>query len=304
MEFEEDTRTMRWNGRFSACTFEGLVPESFAGKQVRIRGRVRQGLTVLTDLRLILKVEGTPTTAPAPEETQTVPLELCALRSAFLSYASQDRARVAACIRGILLVRPDLDIFFDVVSLRRGEHYEERIFREIDRRDLFYLFWSVAASRSEWVGRELSFALDHLGKERVEPVPLDPPDRCPPPAALNDRHFNDWLLRYESSSNSQPLATPTFFWLQTESGVSVFVPAEGGCLGRKGLGRELFAGDRNVELWHAQAVLLDGRVHIQDLESTSGVLLNGTRLSPYRLTPVEPGDQLTLGSTTFTLRTL
>ena len=36
------------------------------------------------------------------------------------SYASQDRKRVARVIQGMKLARPDMDIFFDVESLRSG----------------------------------------------------------------------------------------------------------------------------------------------------------------------------------------
>ena len=118
------------------------------------------------------------------------------LRSAFISYASADRAKVVARIHGIQLACPDMDIFFDVESLRRGEHWESRLYREISQRDLFYLFWSQNAASSEWVKKELEFALSNKSLDYIEPIPLESPEVCLPPPCLNCKHFNDWTLRY------------------------------------------------------------------------------------------------------------
>ena len=307
VSFEEDTQTMIWSGRYTCCSFEALLPEDFPRKQVRIRGRVRQGLIVLTDLRLILKVEATPAAAaaapsPGPAPTASVPIEQCVLHSAFLSYASQDRARVSACIRGILLVRPDLDLFFDVVSLRRGERYADRIFKEIESRDLFYLFWSIYAAQSDWVRRELNYALEHLGADHVEPVPLDPPDLCPPPASLEDRHFNDWILRYEQSEASQYPPPYNGLWLQTEKGCCIRLPPTGGIIGRNMLGSEILKNVRNVSRSHISVKPLpNGTLQITDMNTTNGTQINGISLKPYEPAIAEPGDRITLGTLSLVL---
>ena len=116
--------------------------------------------------------------------------------SAFVSYASQDRSRVAAIIQGMKKARPDMDIFFDVESLRSGEDWERALRAEIERRDVLFLCWSLAASRSEWVNREWHYAMEYKGIEAIEPVPIDPPDVCPPPGELKSKHFNDRVLLY------------------------------------------------------------------------------------------------------------
>ena len=183
-----DSQELCWNGKYAAADFQVLLPEEYDRKQLRLTGRVYAGIAVLTDLKLILQID-------APRQ-QEVHVEKCRLSTAFISYASQDRAKVVARIQGIQLSRPDMDLFFDAESLRRGEQWEQRLYREIRQRDLFYLFWSRNAAQSEWVAKELAFALENKGAMAVEPVPLEEPAVCPPPECLQDRHFNDWTLRY------------------------------------------------------------------------------------------------------------
>ena len=188
MELDCESQVLRWNGKFAAADFEVYLPEDFGKRQLRLRGRVYSGDAVLTDLKLILQI-GVP-------QYGSIPCEKVRLRSAFISYASADRAKVVARIQGIQLACPDMDLFFDVESLRRGEHWEGRLYREISNRDLFYLFWSQNAAKSQWVQKELDYALSHKTADYIEPIPLEAPEICPPPSSLMDKHFNDWTLRY------------------------------------------------------------------------------------------------------------
>lgn len=188
VDLEAGDETLVWNGIFAAADFEVYLPENYDKRQLRLRGRVYSGDAVLTDLKLILQVR-----AAAPQQ---VVCEKVQLRTAFISYASADRAKVVARLQGILLACPEMDLFFDVESLRRGEAWEPRLYREISRRDLFYLFWSRNAADSQWVQKELEYAVSQKTVEFIEPIPLEGPDICPPPEALMCKHFNDWTLRY------------------------------------------------------------------------------------------------------------
>ena len=183
-----ESQELHWNGKFATADFEVFLPEDFDKKQLRLRGRIYSGDAVLTDLKLILQVD-----APG---AQTTVCEKARLRSAFISYASADRAKVVARIQGIQLACPDMDLFFDVESLRRGESWESRLYQEIAGRDLFYLFWSQNAAASEWVKKELQYAVSQKTLDFIEPIPLESPDICTPPDSLMGKHFNDWTLRY------------------------------------------------------------------------------------------------------------
>ena len=184
--FESDT--LRWNGRYAAVDLDLLLPADFDKDQLRLHCRVYDEDAVVNDLKVILQVNAT--------QPQDLPCEKCVFRSAFISYASEDREQVANRIQGIELAAPHLDLFFDVKDLNRGEHWEPRLYQEIEKRDLFYLFWSKNAAASPWVAKELQHAIAHKGLDRIEPVPLETPEECPPPEQLRDRHFNDWTLRY------------------------------------------------------------------------------------------------------------
>jgi hypothetical protein len=116
------------------------------------------------------------------------------IRSAFASYASEDRDHVLARVQGMQKILPDLDIFVDVMSLRSGEHWKDRLQQEIVARDTFYLFWSQAAMKSSWVDFEWRYALEARGEDFINPVPLAAPELAPPPPELQSLHFGDWTL--------------------------------------------------------------------------------------------------------------
>ena len=85
--------------------------------------------------------------------------------------------------------RPDMDIFFDVESLRSGDDWKKKIRREIDKRDILFLCWSKYARDSEWGDYEWRHAVKIKGVESIEA-----PESCPPPDELDGKHLNDKLL--------------------------------------------------------------------------------------------------------------
>jgi len=84
----------------------------------------------------------------------------------------------------------------DVLSLRSGENWEERLWDVIPKSDIFYLFWSLNAKQSEWVEKEWRCALRTRGLEFIDPVPLVSPEQVPPPSELSSIHFSDPLLAH------------------------------------------------------------------------------------------------------------
>jgi hypothetical protein len=123
-------------------------------------------------------------------------------RRAFASYASADRDEVLRSIQGMQKVAPQLDIFLDVLTLRSGEDWQQRLWDVIPKSDVFYLFWSSHARQSPWVEKEWRCALKSRGRDFIDPVPLEAPETAPPPAELASKHFNDWTLAFR---RHQPL---------------------------------------------------------------------------------------------------
>lgn len=119
-------------------------------------------------------------------------------RSAFLSYAGVDRDQV---LRGAQMLRSvGIAFFQDVVDLDPCERWERRLCAEIERNDLFLLFWSRAVAESEWVRKEALWAQDCHTDElddrpQIRPVILELPT-APPWPELAHLHFNDPLAYF------------------------------------------------------------------------------------------------------------
>jgi hypothetical protein len=114
---------------------------------------------------------------------------------AFLSYASADRSEVLKRAQALRAVR--VDFFHDLLSIDPGEQWAPRLFQEIDRCDLFLIFWSSNAAKSEWVRRESEYALDRRKKSvddlpDIAPIILEFPIPAPP-ESMRGIHFNDSL---------------------------------------------------------------------------------------------------------------
>ena len=190
----QDEDTINWNGSISNCNFQIRVPSNLAFGNYLGTAKFYVGVAMIAKLNFELEVG---TIEKASVDITSYEHKI---KSAFASYASVDRDRVLGRIQGMQKVLPDLDVFFDVASLRSGESWEQRLREEIDIRDVFYLFWSQAAKKSEYVEKEWRLALSLKGIDYINPVPLESPKRTPPPRELAKLHFNEWTLAFESNN--------------------------------------------------------------------------------------------------------
>jgi hypothetical protein len=180
-----------WEGEIANAAFLVQAPKDLAGESRA--GRVAVYLDGLQIARLYFQLW----IAPHPlTKLRAVPLREERVTHAFASYASVDRDRVLGRIQGMQKVLPTLEVFLDVVSLRSGANWEQQLWSEIPANDVFYLFWSSAASRSDWVRKEWQCALRTRGLEFIDPVPLEAPEIAPPPPELASKHFHDWVLAF------------------------------------------------------------------------------------------------------------
>ena len=182
--------TILWDGYIASATFAMTVAQS-----APLGARHGTVIVYAQDLA-IAQIHFILNVASALPEAVDVVDRIKHHRSAFASYATEDRDEVLRIIQGLQKIVPDMDVFLDLASLRAGQRWEEELRRIIPTRDVFYLFWSLAASRSKWVNTEWRCALDARGLDFIDPAPLDPPDQVPPPPELSALHFNDWTLAY------------------------------------------------------------------------------------------------------------
>ena len=193
VEILDDTAEETWDGGYLCFDFALDIPPDCAKRQILLKAAVYFDGIPATRLMMTMRLQ--------TQHEQRMEVLRSDVLSAFVSYASQDRARVGGLIQGMKKARPDMDIFFDVNSLRSGDDWEQTLRREVERRDILFLCWSKNAKESPWVDMEWRYALENKGLEAIEPIPIDPPDVCPPPAELQSKHFNDSLLYVINASS-------------------------------------------------------------------------------------------------------
>lgn len=193
---EDNEEEQIWYREYLNFSFAIMLPENYTKRQILFTAAVYMNDVIATRLKFIVKTSSW--------REQKIEVYKENVLSAFVSYASQDRQRVAMIIQGMKKARPDMDIFFDVDSLRSGEAWERALWSEIERRDTLFLCWSHYAQKSKWVDAEWRYAYKHKGVECIEPIPLESPAICPPPEELMDKHFNDKLLYIIQASANKP----------------------------------------------------------------------------------------------------
>lgn len=196
IEIEDNEMTGVWQNSYLTFSFPIFLPDNYSKKQVLFIAKIFINDIIATRLTFTARCSS------VFEQKINVIRE--DILTAFISYASQDRKKVATIVQGMQKARPDMDLFFDVESLRSGENWEKALFREIEKRDILYLCWSHHAKNSEWVDKEWRYAYSQKGIDGIEPMPIELPEECPPPQELSGKHWNDKLLYLIGHLNKKP----------------------------------------------------------------------------------------------------
>lgn len=199
IEIEDNEMTGVWQGSYLSFSFPVYLPEKYNKKQVLFVAKIFINNIIATKLTFVARCSSL--------FEQKINVKREDVLTAFISYASQDRIKVATIVQGMQKARPDMDLFFDVESLRSGENWEKALFREIEKRDVLYLCWSHYAKNSEWVDKEWRYAYSQKGIDGIEPMPIELPEDCPPPKELSGKHWNDKLLYLIGHSNKNSKST-------------------------------------------------------------------------------------------------
>lgn len=185
IQIDDNVSECVWNGRYQRFSFDVYVPEDYSKKKVLFTANVYINGVIATKLKILADCESANT---------PMQVERFDISRAFVSYASQDRNTVTMIVQGLRKARPDLQVFFDVETLRSGEKWENELRKNIDSSDIFFLCWSHSARESQWVDYEWRYAYDRKGIDFIEPIPLEAPADCQPPEELSSKHFNDLML--------------------------------------------------------------------------------------------------------------
>jgi CHASE2 domain-containing sensor protein len=192
---DEPLQSIVWRGEPCACQYFVTLPATLVDRDCNLRVRVFLDDVPVGSLRFAIKVRAAP--GKAARRAGIRGDTAAKYRRAFLSYATADRAEVLKRAQALRAAR--IEFFQDLLSIEPGERWEQRLNEEIDRCDLFLLFWSTNATRSEWVLREVERAVARQNVSVTEepditPIILEgPPVPQPIPDSLKHLHFNDHL---------------------------------------------------------------------------------------------------------------
>lgn len=198
VEIDDPIQNYKWNGKVIEIPFIVSVPKEQEpiikfGKVIVSENNVPVG-------RLTFKINIVGNIQTLKAEEKSLSQEgFKRYQQAFISYASENRPDVLERVQMLEAAR--IEYFQDVLSLDPGERWEKSLYKYIDRSDVVFLFWSKAASESQWVEKEVLYALERQqGQDNappdIIPIIIEGPPPVKPPASLSFLHFNDKFIYF------------------------------------------------------------------------------------------------------------
>ena len=184
-EIADDSETRTWEGDNLNFDFQFHLPAGFDRGSAAFTCHVECNGIPITRLNFLVAVA-------KASEPDTVPASVTRddYKKAFVSYSRKDEQRMLSRVLSIQTLAPDMSFWLDKQSMDAGAVWRDEVRRAIRISDMLLLFWSVAASKSKEVEAEWEYAYEERGLSFITPVPLDPPDQCPPPEKLSALNFN------------------------------------------------------------------------------------------------------------------
>jgi hypothetical protein len=201
VEIADPIQSLVWMGDTESVQFIVGIPADCRLGNLAGKVTISQETVPIGQISFLLRVvpAGTPVPETSAEPMEPVGAEAHAYRYTFISYASEDRDKVLARVQ--MLDQMGIKYFQDLLSLDPGQRWEKELYRNIDQCDLFLLFWSAAAKRSDWVLKEVDYAINRKGGNdaappEIKPVIIEGPPLIEPPEKLKHLHFNDRLIYF------------------------------------------------------------------------------------------------------------
>jgi hypothetical protein len=185
---DEPVQSVVWQGRLASCQFLITLPERSGGRSFFAVVRVSVDGSLVGNVKF--RISSDPDAMGKGESLGS----LRRYGKPFVSYATRDRKEVLKRVQMLQILKTKF--FMDLLSLDPGDRWEKKLYKHIDRCDLFLLFWSQAAKDSLWVLQEAEYALmrqheDPDGEPDIVPVILE--GNVLPPPSLAQLNFSDRL---------------------------------------------------------------------------------------------------------------
>ena len=185
-----DKKSVVWQGSFTKCSFDYFVPKDIDVEELSCLAMLTVNGVPVGEMRFITKI------VESPRQLNT---EMIAHKynKVFISYAHKDEAKVKSFHEGLKLA--GIEHFFDRNYLKAGDIFPQVIQDYINTADLFVLFWSENASKSEYVQKERNQALERAfpqvkpqqaAKLSIYPMSIEP--RAELPSDMKENyHFGE-----------------------------------------------------------------------------------------------------------------
>lgn len=185
-----DKKSLVWQGSFTKCSFDYFVSESINVDELSCVSLLTVNEIPVGEMRFITRIVESP---------KKLNPEIIAHKynKVFISYAHKDEAKVKSFHEGLKLA--GIEHFFDRAYLQTGDFFPQVIQDYINSADLFVLFWSENASKSEYVDKERRQALERAfpqvkpqqeAKLSIYPMSIEP--RAELPSDMKDNyHFGE-----------------------------------------------------------------------------------------------------------------
>jgi TIR domain len=196
LQVDQPMQEFTWRGQPEACQFLVSLPDDAAGRTYHLIVHVLRKAMPIG--KIIFALQGAGLQAMLDERVDIPPADVWRYKRAFVSYSSIDREEV---LKGVQYLKAaGIEIVQDVLSFEPGRPWQQQIRDQIDRCDLFFLFWSSHAASSDMVRQEAEYAMQRRRasgghKPQITPFILEGPPPPAPPPTLAELHFND-PIRY------------------------------------------------------------------------------------------------------------
>jgi hypothetical protein len=194
---DKPVQELTWLGKTESVQFEVRIPDDYP-KNILI-GKVTVACNSVPVGNLTFKLKVIKTSGPIRMQEPQPVSSAKRYDYVFISYASKDRSEVLRRVQMLDLMK--IRYFQDILSLDPGDRWEKKLYEYINLSDAFLLFWSRAAKESEWVLKEVRYALQRKGGSdeappEILPVIIEGPPIVEPPEELREIHFNDRIIYF------------------------------------------------------------------------------------------------------------
>lgn len=174
-----DKKSVVWQGSFTKCSFDYFVSEYIDVDELSCMARLTVNEVPVGEMRFITKIVDRPRQLN-PE------IIVHKYNKVFISYAHKDEVKVRSFHEGLKLA--GIDHFFDRKYLKAGDIFPKVIEDYINSADLFVLFWSENAAKSDYVEKERKQALlrafpqvkpQEIAKLSIYPMSIEPNAELP-----------------------------------------------------------------------------------------------------------------------------